>query len=448
MALEFLESEKNKRMLVYKGYLYHMERKTEQKEIWRCCDRSCKGRCHTANGEMLKLPSQHSHAASTGQLEKARVQSTIKRRANETEEPARVIVQSAVENLSPAGQASVPKTETTKRNIRRYRQLPPQVDDNLPAELRITLNGLPFLRHDIDFLLFAADEDLQFLSGCRVWFADGTFKVSPAGYTQLYTIHGTRDGINIPCVFALLCNKLEVTYAALLTKLGEIEPRLQPQTVITDFEQAAMNAFTNVFSPQIHGCHFHFGQCIWRKVQEYGYAGRYNNEPDYAMHIRMLVALAYDPNDDKVRVYEELIDLDSFPEVDQLLNYFEDTFIGRRRRRRRGGALFSSDIWDCYQAVRDDIPRTNNAVEGWHNAFARTVQIAHPTLPRLVVKLQKEQNINQMNVERMLAGEDPPLRKKKYRDLDRRLRTVVLDYENRTSIDYLRGCSHNINLMD
>ena len=87
-------------------------------------------------------------------------------------------------------------------------------------------------------------------------------------------------------------------------------------------------------------------------------------------------------------------------------------------------------------------------MEGWHNAFARTVQIAHPTLPRLVVKLQKEQNINQMNVERMLAGEDPPLRKKKYRDLDRRLRTVVLDYENRTSIDYLRGCSHNINLMD
>jgi len=100
----------------------------------------------------------------------------------------------------------------------------------------------------------------------------------------------------------------------------------------------------------------------------------------------MLVALAYVPNDDKVRVYEELIDLDSFPEVDQLLNYFEDTFIGRRRR---GGALFSSDIWDCYQAVRDDIPRTNNAVEGWHNAFAMAVQIAHPTLPRLVVKLQK-----------------------------------------------------------
>lgn len=448
MALEYLESEKGKRMLAYEGYLYHIERKSAHKEIWRCSDRTCKGRCHTANGEMIKPPCQHSHAASIGFLEKAVVRSTIKRRAQETAEPARVIVQAALGNMSQAAQATVPKIETTKRNIRRYRQLPSDIENNLPPELQNTLNNLPFLRQDIDFMLFAADTDLQFLSSCRVWFADGTFKVSPAGYTQLYTIHGTRDGINIPCVFALLPNKLEATYTALLTKIMEIEPRLQPETVITDFEQAAMNAFTSVFNPQVHGCHFHFGQCIWRKVQEFGFAARYNNEPEYAMHIRMLVALAYVPNADKVRVYEELIELDTFPEVDQLLNYFEDTFLGRRQRRRRGAALFSSDIWDCYQAVHDNTPRTNNVVEGWHNAFARSVQIAHPTLPRLVVKLQTEQKNNQLVIERMIAGEDPPLKKKKYRDLDRRLRTVVLDYENRNSIDYLRGCSHNINLLN
>ena len=43
------------------------------------------------------------------------------------------------------------------------------------------------------------------------------------------------------------------------------------------------------------------------------------------------------------------------------------------------------------------------------------------------MKLQKEQKNNQLIVERLLAGEDPSLKKKKYRDLDRRLRTVVLD---------------------
>ncbi|KAL3886380.1 hypothetical protein ACJMK2_026378 [Sinanodonta woodiana] len=167
-------------------------------------------------------------------------------------------------------------------------------------------------------------------------------------------------------------------------KLKEIEPRSQPHTIITDFEKAAINAFTSVLQPKIHGCHFHFGQCIWRKVEEYGYAGRYNTEPEYAMLIRMLVAVA----------------------------------------------LFSSDIWDCYKYVLDDTPRTNNAVERWHSAFARSVQIAHPTLPRLIIKFQNEQNTDQLVVERIFAGGDPPLRKNKYKDLDRRLRTVVMDYEN------------------
>lgn len=88
MALEFLESEKGKRMLAYEGYLYHIERKSAQKEIWRCCDRTCKGRCHTANGQMIKPPCQHSHAASNGQKEKAVARTNIKRRAEETAEPA------------------------------------------------------------------------------------------------------------------------------------------------------------------------------------------------------------------------------------------------------------------------------------------------------------------------------------------------------------------------
>ena len=147
MALEFLEPEKGKRMLSYEEYLYHIDKK-----IWRCFDRFCKGRCHTANGTIIKLPSQHSHAASTGQLEKARARSTIKQRAEESEEPARAIVQAALGNLTPVGQATMPKTETLKRNIRRYRQLPPLIDENLPTQLRNTTNGLPFLRHDVDFV--------------------------------------------------------------------------------------------------------------------------------------------------------------------------------------------------------------------------------------------------------------------------------------------------------
>ena len=77
MNLEFLESEKSKRMLAYEDR-YHIDKKTETKEIWRCCNRSGKDCCHTANGAIIKLSSEHSHAASVGQLEKARFASAIK----------------------------------------------------------------------------------------------------------------------------------------------------------------------------------------------------------------------------------------------------------------------------------------------------------------------------------------------------------------------------------
>ena len=122
--------------------------------------------------------------------------------------------------MGPAVQATVPKTETMRRNIKRYRQLPSQIDNNLPSEHRNTTKGLPILRHDNNCLLFAADEDLHFLAGCTLWFADGTFSVSPAEFTQLYTIHGTRDGLTI-CVFELLSNKLKAIYTEMLTKVRD-----------------------------------------------------------------------------------------------------------------------------------------------------------------------------------------------------------------------------------
>lgn len=229
----------------------------------------------------------------------------------------------------------------------------------------------------------------------------------------MYTIHGTRNGIHIPCAFALLPDKRESTYTAVLEKLKDLRPLLEPHTVITDFEQAAMNSFKNVFGAQLHGCHFHFGQCVWCKVQENGCAAQYHTDKNFSMHIRMLVALAYVPLADKGRVYNKLVKLESFPEVDPLLGYFEETFIGRQKRKVRSIPLFAPEIWDCYQGVLDDAPRTNNVVEGWHNAFASSVRIAHPTLPKLIDKLQKEQSGNELTLERRLGGESPPPKKKK-----------------------------------
>ena len=53
-----------------------------------------------------------------------------------------------------------------------------------------------------------------------------------------------------------------------------------------------------------------------------------------------------------------------------LLIYFEDNFIGRKMsRNRRSHSRFAVSMWNCFSRISLDLPRTNNGVEGWHNAF-------------------------------------------------------------------------------
>ena len=65
--------------------------------------------------------------------------------------------------------------------------------------------------------------------------------MSPFLFFQLYTIHAVRNGRLIPCAFALLPNKRQVTYDTLS---GEIMQHMQghiPTDFLMDFEKAAMN---------------------------------------------------------------------------------------------------------------------------------------------------------------------------------------------------------------
>src|SRR5678815_2677112 len=48
--------------------------------------------------------------------------------------------------------------------------------------------------------------------------------------------------------------------------------------------------------------------------------------------------------------------------------------------------------WNQYARVLEHLPRSNNAVEGWHNAFNNVVGFAHPTTTKLARKLQQEQH--------------------------------------------------------
>ena len=55
--------------------------------------------------------------------------------------------------------------------------------------------------------MFATPKMLLILKPSESWYADGTFKVAPQQFYQLYTIHAEKDGYIFPCVFVLVTKK-------------------------------------------------------------------------------------------------------------------------------------------------------------------------------------------------------------------------------------------------
>ena len=78
---------------------------------------------------------------------------------------------------------------------------------DLPQAYRTTTNRDPVFVYDSSvgdkerIFIFASQGALQFLADSEHWYADGTFKVYPEIFFQMYTIHGLRDGR-----FFLLCS--------------------------------------------------------------------------------------------------------------------------------------------------------------------------------------------------------------------------------------------------
>ena len=68
-------------------------------------------------------------------------------------------------------------------------------------------------------VLFVTKENIEYLSMSSIWLADGMFKTVPTLFCQLYTVHCLVGGPNpfenghlLPCLYALLPNKLQSTY--------------------------------------------------------------------------------------------------------------------------------------------------------------------------------------------------------------------------------------------
>ena len=97
-------------------------------------------------------------------------------------------------------------------------------------------------------IIFGSDIGLTVLAKSRSWYSDGTFKIAPPQFQQVYIIQAKYKGKMIPCIFGLLTGKTEEVYKAMIHEIKTvclvIGVEAKPELVLTDFEQAIIKAFT------------------------------------------------------------------------------------------------------------------------------------------------------------------------------------------------------------
>lgn len=464
MSVQFLKSEKGKPVLCVGGHLFYKDKQNDTKIHWKCKNyrrSKCVARVTTVDNTIVKTWKEHNHCGDAAGIEAAELLDTIRSKAETTNDAPHVIISSVSTTCSQAAATKLPSVDSMKRTIRNIRNrnfdgpaLPLHRRDIVfTDEYKTACSGELFLQYDSGpednrLLIFSTKRNLQLLARSEHWYADGTFKTVPLLFYQLYTIHGFKDKISIPLVYALLPNKSEETYVTLLQQLKLLEPAVSPQSITIDFETAMMNACRRVFpDASQRGCFFHFSQCILRSIQNHGLKKRYESDANFALNMKILAAIAYVPTIHVTAVFEQLCDKGVFPpESQEVVDYFEDTWIGRPTRRHlRRPPKFSHEMWNVYQLVLDGLPRTNNSVEGWHRGFEEQVAACHPNIWKFIDSIKKEQSVNEIRIEQFFSGSELSNKKKKYRDCDERIKKLVSSYDEQSDIfDYVRGIAHNI----
>ena len=158
-------------------------------------------------------------------------------------------------------------------------------------------------------LILTTDDNLDFLCESVRWCGDGIFKAAPKLWTQLYTIHGQKNGYTVPCVFSLLPNKRKESYNLVFSKIKAwidvVSQNWQFESYLSDFEKGAFLAAVEVF-PGIasEGCFFHLSKRLNYHVKSLSLMQKYKDDTNFRIRVKQLAALAFIPVADVIPAFE------------------------------------------------------------------------------------------------------------------------------------------------
>lgn len=465
MELQFGTSIRGRRTVIYRNFEYTKCRENRNGTIvWRCCqfERSkCKATLKTSDDRVVsdRVP-DHTHEGNSATSKARRAIGEMKNMVAQPTVTPSVAYGTVAASSDDAVLMALPKRNTIKRALQRYRRKQQHGDDGetlpaIPRDLNFVLPDLfgPIVLYDSgpgdDRLIIAGcAELLDGLARSSLWLADGTFKVTPSLFFQLYTIHFVfSPGVAPAAVYCLMTSKTEQAYNVVLNRVKQMIPAAAPSKVLVDFERAAMNAFRHNFEQcSVTGCYFHLCQSVLRKVNELGLKTVYETDEELRIKVRCLPALAFVPIDYVSEAFDMLSEtMPHVENLDVLVTFFEHTYVRGRRLRGRGDnyspALFPIDVWNQFDAGAEGIARTTNLVEGWHYGIQSLFQCSHPTMWMFFGGVQKEiQRQKALLLQGVAGSQDQP--RKRYRLLNDRVQRAVSNFNRVEVLTYLRAIAH------
>lgn len=172
----------------------------------------------------------------------------------------------------------------------------------------------------------------------------------------------------------------------------------------------------------------------------------YNSDESTRVLVRMFPALAFIPPSDVFIAFSELAehpDTEKLP--DEFVNYFESTYIGRERGRGKNKRItepmYRIELWKVHDRLQENLPRTNNNIEGWNHGFNTLLGGKNPTIWRLIKALHQ----SELTTRKRLVYSDIGscnIQRKKYQTLTLNLKQILKDYNEDDKLKTLKNVAY------
>lgn len=443
-----LKTKRNCEKIYYNKYFYVKDYLKNQKQYWRCHYRGCKGRLITEDIENSKKFQEngfHNHIESNDNLQMLLLNEKIKNMAEKTQYPGNKIFQMVTKKENINNIPLIKKENVYKNilNVRKRNSININSETNLFQTIR-TWRDENFCYYDSGSLdseriiIFTTTENIVHLNNSKIWLADGTFKVVPREYTQLYVIFGKIFEKHYPLIFILMKSKNENSYLKFLSVLKENNVKF-PKYIILDFELASYSAFKKSTNDTIfYFCMFHYGQCIWRKLRDEGHSQKYRSDIDFKILIRCFLSLSFVPTEHVQMEFEKLKSIfknNQNYNLTNFINYFEKNFIISKK--------YPIESWNSYHRILENVDLTTNSAESFNSRFLKFFDQCHSGLITFIENLKNVQSQTEQDIRYTLCNPTILTTEKKQNIYKlNKIKEVCLKYHEYYDIYYLKSISN------